>query len=190
MKRKNIVHISLTKKGSLNNAIEFLENYTNSINYKTQLFIDKLLDDGISVGQANCGVYGDHIAFRKDFRYSEDGIDGIIIAMNTSMVRREWIRNDVIVSAEVNPILMAEFGSGWLANVMQSDGYRGNELNVGQGTFPGGTHAFDPEGWYWVDTNGDKHHSIGERPTYPMYKASMAIIMQISKRAKEVFEDG
>lgn len=189
MKRKTIV-LSLTTKGSLQKAIEKIDEYSNSIDLKVQLFLSKLLEVGIYVGQANCGVYGQNIAFKADIKANDKGFDGILIAMNQGKVIRSWMRGGNVVSAEVNPILMAEFGSGWLANVIQEGSYNANQLNVGQGTFPGGTHAFDRNGWYWKEPGSNElHHSYGEKPTYPMYKASMAIIMQIDAIGKEIFSN-
>ena len=58
---------------------------------------------------------------------------------------------------------------------------------VGQGTFPNQTHAFDTEGWYWIDLEGNLNHSYGITAKMPMYKASQKIITDCSRIAKEIF---
>ena len=76
---------------------------------------------------------------------------------------------------------MTEFGSGWGAeNPMKIPG-------VGQGTFPGQTHAFDKEGWYWLDENDNLNYSRGITAKMPMYKASIRIQEIAIKKAKEIF---
>ena len=79
---------------------------------------------------------------------------------------------------------MAEFGSGHLAEVLF------DIAGVGQGTFPGQTHAFD-DVWHWKewrdDHTGEWHHSKGFRPTHPMYQAEMDMIKEVVNIAKEVY---
>ena len=62
-----------------------------------------------------------------------------------------------------------------------------NVLGVGTGTFPGGTHGADPEGWWYMDLDGVWHHSYGMTPKMPMYHASLAIMSNVQRVAKEVF---
>ena len=79
---------------------------------------------------------------------------------------------------------MAEFGSGWFAEVLFDD----VPLNkVGQGTFPGQKHAFQPGGWSYQGLNGEWYHSKGFKPSHPMYHAQLAIYDQMIAIAKEVF---
>ena len=76
---------------------------------------------------------------------------------------------------------MIEFGSGFKANNPK------DIPGVGQGTFPNQTHAFDKEGWYWVDLDGKLNHSYGISPEMPMYKASLEVIKEVRTVVKEVF---
>lgn len=57
----------------------------------------------------------------------------------------------------------------------------------GMGTYPGKGHWDDPNGWWYVDERGEKHHSYGNRAYMPMYHAEQSIIIQIRTIAKEVF---
>lgn len=183
MKRLNI---SITKPGSITQAIKQLEEYRDSVNAKTTLFIEKLLHEAQITAELNCGEYGGYITFSKVLNPSIDGCVGLFIATDAQKIVRVWQYQGGFKSAEVSPLLMSEFGSGWLSQVKFPE----MKGIVGQGTFPGGTHAFDPHGWFWKDEDGIKHHSIGEEPTYPMYSAMMAVMYSIDEKAREVFKNG
>lgn len=178
------IYISLTTEGSIEKAIKSLENYKTEIHQKTQLFLDRLMEAGITTAKANTGVYGSYIAFEKQISRHSDGYEAILVGRDSQKITRVWYTNKartVEKSYEVSPILLAEFGSGWLANVLDEiDG-------VGQGTMPGQVHAFDQGGWFWYDEDGTKHHSKGEAPTYPMHKAFITMAYQIDKIGREVF---
>lgn len=177
------INISITKKGSIDNAIKLLKQYKSEIRDKTQVFVDKLLDIGIEMAYLTAGDYGKAIVFKKELNPVEYGFEGLFIAMDEQKIVREWVlSNGEVKSAEVSPLLMSEFGSGWLAEVLYSE----LEGKVGQGTFPGQKHAFDPRGWYWKDKDG-KHYSKGESPTHPLHNAEMAMIEAIHSVAREVF---
>ena len=96
-------------------------------------------------------------------------------------VERTWRYQGSTKTVQVDPLLMSEFGSGWLADNLWDMG------GVGQGTFPGQKHASDPDGWYWTDVTGVEHHSIGEPPSYPMHTADLRMIEVAPEIAKGVF---
>ena len=58
---------------------------------------------------------------------------------------------------------------------------------MGVGTFPDQTHAFQDQGWYYMDVSGEWHHSYGVKATMPMYNADIEMILNLRKIAKEVF---
>ena len=62
------------------------------------------------------------------------------------------------------------------------------QFKMGLGTYPGQTHAYQEEGWWYTDpeTNESKH-SRGNAPYMPMYKADVEILRNINTIAKEVF---
>lgn len=165
----------------INQLVEDLNAYADSLEYKCMMFVNALAEVGIKTAKANVGEYQGLIVFSKEVDFTETGAKAIMIATDGQKVIRSWRYHGGIKSVEVSPLLMAEFGSGWKAKVLS------NIDGVGQGTFPGQTHAFDPFGWWWVDENGEKHHSTGEAPTYPMYSASLAMIYEMQRIAKEVF---
>ena len=174
------LEISLNTR-SLNHAIGELKRYKLNLESKTQIFLDRLLEEGIRVAEMHTGRYTGYIAFEKDIKVGKKVCVGVLTGLNTKPFISTWKVKGGKKSVEVNALLMAEFGSGWLANVIW------NVPGVGQGTFPGQTHATDPGGWWWEDEDGTKHHSIGEAPYYPMYSAEMAMLEKIDSIAREVF---
>lgn len=178
------INLSLTTKGSFENAIKQLEDYKISLREKSEKFVSLLIETGIETAKVNSGEYAGMIAFTKELSPDETGCSGMLIAADKTKIIREWRYKGGTKTAEVSPLLMAEFGSGWLAKVLDDvDG-------VGQGTFPGQTHAFDPHGWWWTTPDGEHHHSIGEAPTYPMHSAMLAMLFEVDRIGKEVFGDG
>lgn len=178
--------ISLNTK-SIESAIKELEKYKSSIQIKNKLFVERLLDVGITIAQQNVGNFGKHITFSKEVKGSTHAI-GFLIATDEP-ITVEWIVSEDgdTKTAEVSPLLMAEFGSGKLAEVLFKIS------GVGRGTFPGQTHAFE-DTWSFKkkDKSGNDRWftSSGVAPTHPMYFADMEMIEQIDKIAREVFGDG
>lgn len=181
MKRLNV---SLTTKGSLEKAIKYLEQYKKDLAKKSEEFISRLIDIGIYAGEINAGQYKNYIVFEKNLNLNKNDCEGLLIAMDKEKIIRQWYRGQTVVSAEVSPLLMSEFGSGWLAEVL----FQSVVGKVGQGTFPEQIHAFDENGWWWTTLDGTKHHSKGEEPTHPMHQAYITMYSQIEKIAKEVFK--
>ena len=104
-----------------------------------------------------------------------------MIATDGQKVIRRWYYKGSIKSEEVSPLLMSEFGSGWLAEVLY------DIQGVGQGTFPHQKHAFDEEGWNWTTPDGVTHHSMGEPPQPTMFSAIVEMQNSIEEVAREVF---
>lgn len=161
--------------------MESLENYKAELAQKAQDFVSRLMDIGVETAELNTGQYKGFIVFSKHLFIAEDGVDGAIVATDGTKLIREWYSYGRVVSTEISPLLMAEFGSGWLAKVLD------DVTGVGQGTFPGQHHAFDKDGWDWTTPDGTQHHSIGETPTFPMHSAIVAMEFEIDRVGREVF---
>lgn len=166
----------------INAAIKELNQYKSDLNHKCQEFCVRLCELGIKTAVVNTGKYGDFITFSIETSDSGSGFKSIMIASNTGLIRSEWRTKDGVKTADISPILMAEFGSGLKANNPKAD-----EFSMGTGTFPGQTHAENPEGWWWMDLDGEWHHSLGYEPTMPVYKASAEMAQNIERIAREVF---
>lgn len=173
---------NIAKKNSVRNLIKELERYRDELDTKCEIFVSRLAEVGIQTAKENAGEYGTYIVFRKELEPLQYGCKAIIYAYDKEKIIREWKYQGGTKTAEVSPILMAEFGSGWKAKVLDK------VSGVGQGTFPGQTHAFDPHGWWWETPDGERHHSMGEAPTFPMYSASLAMLFDMDRIAKEVFK--
>ena len=176
---KIIATINLNDAKSIQKAINNVRAYRKEFREKCRLFVEKLADVGIKTGKANTGQYGSLITFDKEITPTADGYKGVMFATSDPL-EVVWGRYGQH-SAEISPLLMAEFGSGWKAKVLD------DVPGVGQGTFPGQTHAFDPHGWWYTDTDGVKHHSMGQEPTFPVHSAMVAMIMEMERVAQEVF---
>ena len=166
----------------LNQLIRELQEYADKLAAKCEQFVSELAEIGIETARANLSdlvedndgntlAVSGNVYFEKQVDANAYGATSIIIpSSNTIFV--EWATG----SAVVDPLLMAEFGSGEFA----VEGHRG--------TFPNQKHAFDPNGWYWKDIGGKLHHSRGITPTRPLHKAKEEMIQQISEVAERVFE--
>lgn len=160
---------------------DLLDYKNNTLPNLLKQYITALAQEGISVGKQNVGGFGKYITFSIQTEVSKDGCKALMLASETGKIISTWKSYGEIKSAEVSPLLMAEFGSGWGAeNPMQIPG-------VGQGTFPGQTYAFDKEGWYWIDEDDNLNYSRGITAKMPMYKASIRIQEIAKKKAKEIF---
>lgn len=170
---------------SIQKLIDELKDYRDSLKVKNELFINRLLDEGIHVADSYKGFYGAYITFEKEVKPGESRCVGILTGRNSGQLISYWNKYGKIKSAEISPILFAEFGSGWLAEVLFD-----NVSGVGQGTFPDQTHAFDKGGWWYKGLNGEWYHSNGFKPSHPMYYADIEMVEQVFSIAREVFGNG
>lgn len=168
---------------SIKNLQKELEKYKADLVKKCDEFVRRLTNEGIEVAKHNTGNYGHYIAFSVKTEPNKDGCKGFLLATETGKIKSVWKTKDGMKTADVSPLLMVEFGSGWRAK--NPNGVP----DVGQGTFPGQSHAFDKEGWYWVDEDDKLHHSYGVTPKMPMYLASLKMQEKVIEIAKEVFEN-
>lgn len=163
---------------NIDGLIDYLDTYSEELEDKAIRLSEMLADLGITVASQNVGgEWGSYLIFGKEL----EGDEVIFYATDSGQIRVSWDNND---GYDVSPLLLCEFGSGQYANNPFSI-----PLPVGQGTMPGQTHAFDPNGWYWRE-NKVLHHSVGVPPDSPMYKASLEIMESVGKIAKEVFNVG
>ena len=163
-------------------TIKALQKYKMSLNAKCQEFVSRLIDEGISVAKGVTGEYTPYIKFEKELEPNESGCTGLMIATDGQKIVRQWRYKGEVKETQISPLLMAEFGSGWLAKVPY-DGITG----VGQGTFPGQKHAFDKDGWRWTTLDNVTHHSRGEAPQPVMFTAILEMQRKINEIGVEVF---
>lgn len=158
-----------------------LTAYRDGLPEKCRRLVVALSEAGIAVAKQNTGNYGRYITFSTKTEPQKDGCKAIMLASETGKITSAWKTAEGIKTADVSPLLMVEFGSGWKAeNPLQVPG-------VGQGTFPEQIHAYDKEGWYWIGLDDKLYHSYGISPKQPMYKASLEIQRIVIEKAKEIF---
>lgn len=173
--------VDILSQESIKQLQRDLELYKNSLVKKCQTLVNMLASIGINTAQHNTGSFGKYISFSKTVDVERNGCKAIMLAVNTGIIRSEWQTLEGVKTADVSPLLMVEFGSGTKAqNPMNVPG-------VGQGTFPGQTHAFE-SGWWYMDLNNEWHYTSGVAPKMPMYKAVLEMRKQVVSVAREVFK--
>ena len=177
------ITMNLSSK-SIQAAIKELKAYQNDLNRKCELLCQKLCAEGILIAQARIGSsgFGKYIHLGSEITPKQAGCKAIFYLRDSSKIESQWQTQDGVKSAEVSPALMIEFGSGLKAE--NPVGISG----VGTGTFPGGTHGAEPGGWYYMDLNGEWHHSTGVSPKMPMYYAGKELREKVVSIAREVFK--
>ena len=165
----------------INDAIRMLDLFNNDLVRKCEQFVDALADIGIETARYNLFnlVDGgemistaDKVSFSKKVDVEPEGAVAIIIPASKPF-QAVWDSG----SAMVDPLLMAEFGSGIFA-----------EMNGHRGTFPSPTARYNAEHppWFWSE-NGVTHCSEGIAPSRPLHKAYEEMTMQIKTVASQVF---
>lgn len=175
------IKIDLFNKDSIRQAKKELKEYKKNLAKKCETVVSELIKVGITTAKLNCGEYGKVITFRKEIPSKDsNGVIGRIVAVGTPVYRMQSGEQ-----VAVDPLLMAEFGSGFKTEVLDM------VPGVGQGTFPGQTHAFDPRGWWYTDIEtGESVHSYGESPSHPMHNAMLEMIASVDRVLREVFGNG
>lgn len=163
------ISISLSQS-SIQNTIDELNKYKNILKRKQEIFIERLAKEGLQVIRSTMESIPDE---EKGSYYTE--------IVNNS-------QGDIIgasVRLSGDKILFLEFSAGITYGTDSYPLPSGSKYGVG--TYPGQTHAFDKNGWWYIDERGEKHHSYGNRAYMPMYRSSQAIVIAIREIAKEVF---
>lgn len=192
MARENLINISLNRKSDIDKAIKQLEQYKRELDSKTQEFVNRLAEIGITVASSYVSAtpYDQYITFSTTDETSGDEIAITVHMSDTTKITSEWWHGGKLVQNDVSPIMMAEFGAGWLAEVKD---YSGDIPTAGRGTNSLFGHG-NEDNWYWTDKSGQHHsardeNSIAEMtPTHPIYNAVQQMKKSINKVAREVFE--
>lgn len=155
---------------SVNKLLTSLKAYQKSFSAKNMLFVERLAELGIPVIDSTMA------RTRGDANPSHDTEISISQIGNV-------VKGTLTLSGE--DILFFEFGAGIYYN--QSDPEHASKFGYGVGTYPGQTHAFNDDGWWYTDDAGIAHHSYGTEATSPMLRASHEMIVNIRKIAREVY---
>ena len=182
--------MSLSTDG-IKQAQKELRAYKNDLQYKCELFVSTLIENGIVVARSSAtqNQFGQYITFEKKLSASKYGASGILCA-SSGTIEVQWMSYGKLKSADVSPLLMAEFGSGFNASDSSGKPNIGYalDLGMGQGTFPNQTHAFDAGGWWYQDLDGNWHNTTGVSPSMPVFNALLDMETKILTTAREVFQ--
>lgn len=181
MSKKISINLSVS---SIQAAIKEVKAYQNDLNRKCEELCRRLTAEGISIAQAHIGSsgFGKYIHLGSEITPQQVGCKAVFYMEDSSKIVSQWQTLEGVKSAEVSPSLMIEFGSGLKAENPAS------VPGVGTGTFPGGTHGADAGGWYYMDLNGEWHHSTGISPKMPMYHAGKELREKVLSIAGDVFK--
>lgn len=160
------ISIELSEE-SIAKAIQEIEAYKAELKRKVTVFLTELVNAGYVVAQATL------MAVPEDEKK-----DTLIEVVQES-------ENSMSISMHGEKFLFVEFGAGIAFSQPQNP--NASEFGMGLGTYPNQTHAYQEEGWWYTDTDGQSKHSRGNAPYMPMYKADVEMTRQISNIAKEVF---
>lgn len=164
---------------SIDNMIKQVEAYQSNLNRKCEVLCRRLAEAGrqTAVTAINESPLGKTITLSIRMEPKEVGCKAILMAVGQTKDSENY--------GSINTLLLVEFGAGIRYNATANP--KAGEFGMGVGTFPGQTHAFDPEGWYYWGDDDQWHHSYGVKATMPIYKATVSIRQQVLTIAREVF---
>lgn len=165
---------------SIASAIRELEKYEQKLNEHSQELVNALAEQGIKTASASGGTYAQYNTFYSHSETGGESARATFVGSGTE-ITKEWGDNGVRKSATINSLLMDEFGSGAMAEVLFDSA---NGIG-GRGTLNTYGNAFRDE-WYW-DDDGFRTYSSGEIPSHPMHNASMEMQQSVEKYAKDIF---
>lgn len=173
MKRKTIV-LSLTTKGSLQKAIDKIEEYSQTIQNMSEMFVMELANVGITALSVRINSIS---PFYKgsDLSVSLQMLNGSLGA-------------SIVMSGKQCAFI--EFGSGVLFNAPKGSSLhpKGEELGLTIGSYnPNSPNAESPTGWFYYDEYGQKQHTYGTPTFAPMHNSEMEMLSQIKEIAERVF---
>lgn len=159
-------------------AIKEVKAYEGRLITKCNVLCGKLADMGLVVARAKIGEapLGKYVHLNIKYEHKKSSCKAILFATGDKINTP---------TGTIGTLLMVEFGAGIHYN--HAENPKASEFGMGVGTYPGQTHAFQEEGWYYMDESGQWHHTYGVKATMPMYNADMEILMNIHKVAREIF---
>lgn len=165
------ISISLSEK-SIQNAIKELNQYKNDLKRKNDEFVKHLAELGIPIINQNiASAAGD-----------SDKSHNTYIKINSF-----GDYSQATLVCEGRDLLFIEFGSGVFYNgsAGTSPHPKGSELGYTIGSYGKGQGKNDF--WFYYADSGESVMSHGTESTMPVYKASIEIMQNIRRIAREVF---
>lgn len=168
------IEFELNKK-SIANAISRVNLYKRDLMKKTEILTDKLAEDlkynaeNELINHVDTGETFDSLSISK--RTLKDGYSATVSVGGAAV----WL----------------EFGTGVIANNCSPGEFVHPLPGVyfkfdGIGTYGKG-HGADPNGWWYYDADGKKHHTYGIPATMFMYHSTMATRGRVFSIARGLF---
>lgn len=153
--------------------------YRDELPRKCELLVDRLAKIGLHTAnmQLQQSPLGGYVSMRIDINPERMGCKAILVSTGAILQSEGY--------EDFNILLAIEFGAGIHHNPTANP--NSDKFGLGVGTFPGQTHAFEDGWWYWDDDAQEWKYTHGVKATMPMYEASVAIIQEIVRAAKDVF---
>lgn len=181
MATKNIQLYNALNKKSVRTFEKKLQDYKKSFEHKNRLVVERLAERGMSIVQTyNSTGLGVYIAVDKRVDSSDvNGATGYLIEIPTKEIFGEGRNHQ-----QIDVLLMHEYGSGRFAI---SPGAESEGVVAGRGTFPNQTHAFDPNGWYYITSDGVVRHSSGYYPRAGLQNTLNQLYQEAVNIIREVY---
>lgn len=176
---KRVFKAELSVKSIENLKQQLIQYRDVELPNKCRELATRLLALGVEVAQAKIdeSPLGKYVTIKTDISSDKMGTKGILIATGENKESEGF--------EPFNTLLAIEFGAGIYYN--RTANPKADDLGFGVGTFPGQIHAFEDGWYYWDDTEQKWRYTHGVKATMPMYEADMAIIRDVVKIAREVF---
>lgn len=182
------LNLKLSAK-SIQRAAKEVRKYADNLRTKNQQFVDRLIKEGIEVAEWYAqdvgGTFGTHrmgrlVTFSRDVQEDGTGVVGLLIG------KGQEVYSQISKGRSINSLLALEFGTAGLALPPQT-AFHGRG---GKGTNSTAGHENDLIWWVFVE--GENGKTVPKKlsaidPTRPMYHASMEIIQNVERVAREIF---
>ena len=176
-----VINVGLSEKGIRDAARQILD-YKQEIIQKCRTYVERLAEIGekAAVEKVNESPLARTVTVKVEKEPKKMGCKAVLIAAGKTVKAdgREPFYT----------LLAIEFGAGIFYN-RGNENPKANDLGFGVGTYPGQIHAFE-DGWYYLGNDDKWHYTHGVKATMPMYNATVEIIQQYKKIAREVFGNG
>ena len=157
------IHIDVFDPASINNAVREIEEYKKWVQKKTKELAKRLAAIGVT------------LAAIEYSRVPYQGLKDVNLSIEVGAKPNSY---DIVANGET--VLILEFGAG----VRYGYGHpQAEQFGYGPTTYPGQTHAADPNGWYIP--GGE--HTYGNPPAMAMYLTGKELHQRVLEVAKEVF---
>ena len=157
------IHIDVFDPASINNAVREIEEYKKWVQKKTKELAKRLAAIGVT------------LAAIEYSRVPYQGLKDVNLSIEVGAKPNQY---DIVANGET--VLILEFGAG----VRYGYGHpQAEQFGYGPTTYPGQTHAADPNGWYIPGCE----HTYGNPPAMAMYLTGKELHQRVLEVAKEVF---